>query len=49
MRLKLLIPNVFDVPFDLIVTAGYLLVTFGYLIANCGYFWLLLVTSGSSF
>ena len=28
--------NVFEVLFDLVVTAGYLVVTFGYLIATCG-------------
>ena len=43
-------------PFKLLVTtgylvdtSGYLVVTFSYLITTTGYFWLLLVTSGSSF
>ena len=46
----------FVFPFNLLVTtgylvdtSGYLVVTFSYLIATTGYFWLLLVTSGSSF
>ena len=33
----------------LVDTSGYLVVTSGYLIATSGNFWLLLVTSGSSF
>ena len=50
---KLLTP---DFPFHLmvncgylVVTCGYLVVTSGHLIATTGYFWLLLVTSDSSF
>ena len=46
----------FEFPFKLLVTTGYLVdtsgyldVTSSYLIATAGYFWLLLVTSRSSF
>ena len=36
-------------PGYLIVSSDYLVSTSGYLIATTGYFWLLFVTSGSSF